>query len=163
MKIKPIIVSVAAIAALGVSGTVAAGGGHAQFKTVRVTFQPTVLAFNPSLSACDTALQCVEAATVSATQDGDLVGSTVEADATAVVGTVRQTTVTGTFNGTVTDCGIGSLRYSGRRTDTDSGRSDATYVIVPGSGTGGLAGITGVMEQHGVGGPISGLFRCAVH
>ncbi len=47
MKVKPIIVSVAAIAALGLSGTAAAGGGHARFKTVRVTFQPTDFQFGP--------------------------------------------------------------------------------------------------------------------
>ena len=165
MKVKPIIVGVTAIAALGLSGTAAAGGGHAKFKTVRVTFQPTDFEFGPSAAPCDAGGTCLETTTIKAVQTGDLDGATVEADASSAVGTnPRQTTVMGTFTGGVTGCGKnGSFLYNGLRTDTAPDRSEATYLIMPGTGTGDFDGISGVMQQHALGGPITGVFRCKVH
>ncbi len=55
----------------------------------------------------------------------------------------------GTFTGEVTGCGKnGSFLYNGLRTDTAPDRSEATYLIIPGTGTGDLDGISGVMQQH---------------
>ncbi len=164
MKTKPIIVSIAAIAALGLSGTAAAGGGGGQrFKTVRVTFQPTNFAFGPFTPPCVTpVVRACSPPRSRRTRPATSTGFTVEADATGEVGATAQTTLLGTFTGTVTGCGTGSFLYNGLRT------TGATYAIVPGSGTGALEGISGVMSQRASAdpttvAPINGVFRCAVH
>jgi hypothetical protein len=169
MKLKPTIVSIAAIAALSVSGTAAAGGsGHVRFKTVRAHIQPTDLVSTAITPVCDAGGTCVYTSTTTATQTGDLVGSTVEADAGGFVDTAFHQTVLGTFTGDFEGCGSGTFLYSGQRTIDAGGDIAATYVVVAGSGTGDLAGISGRMTQHdttssAAAAPIEGVFRCAVH
>jgi hypothetical protein len=74
--------------------------------------------------------------------------------------------MTGTFTGSVNGCGTGSFLYRGAGTaSTTTLRYAATYTIVRGTGTGDLAGVSGVFTQEGLlsdvtPSPISGAVRC---
>ena len=174
MKIRSVALGVAVMAALGVSGTAAAGGGgRTTWKNVRVSFQPTgIVDTQLGAPVCDSGGQCVFSSTqTNATQTGDLQGSTVQAQ---VVGAGTTSPVLpvesiGTFTGTVTGCGTGAFLYRGHGTyNFDTGVGDTVFVIEPGSASGDLAGITGVLTQHSTATdtgapPISGVVRCAVH
>jgi Protein of unknown function (DUF3224) len=170
-KTKLLMASVASVAALGVSGSAAAGGGGGGhgWTIVNIRTQPTDIVSTDYTPVCDAGGTCVYTqAVTSATQTGDLQGSTVEANAFGYAGSNVTGSGLGTFTGHVNGCGTGSFLYNAQRTIAADGTTDSTYVIVPGSGTGGLARITGVMKQHDAAGatspaPVDGVYRCVAH
>jgi hypothetical protein len=172
MKPKAILITVAVAASLAAGGTAAAtGSNHTKWRTVHVTALPTGIVVGDLGHVCDSGGQCVYSQTeTNVTQTGDFQGSTVQADVTGTGSDPLLTTLSsGTFTGSVAGCGNGTFLYTGRGTfDTTTGNSEETYVILAGSGTGQLSGISGVMHQHGTATdtttpPIIGALRCAVH
>ena len=148
MKVKPIIVSITAIAALGLSGTAAAGGGGQRFKTVRVNFQPTDF---PSARSHP----CGRRRDLHPHVDGDCDSRPAISTAPpsrpmplASLGTTPADACSGRSPARSRDAASAPFLYNGLRTSTAPRQERGTYVIVPGSGTGDLAGITGVMQQH---------------
>jgi hypothetical protein len=171
VKPKALLMGAALGVSLAVSGTAAAGGSnHTSWKSVRVTTVPTGIVVGDLGHVCDSGGQCVYSQTeTNVTQTGSLQGSTVQADVTGAGSDPVLTTLSsGTFTGSVTGCGTGAFLYTGLGTfDTATGNTEETYIIVAGSGTGDLAGISGVLHQHGTAAdtataPITGVLRCAV-
>jgi hypothetical protein len=169
MKRRAMLMGFAVAASLAAGGTAAAGGAnHTTWKTVHVRALPTGIVDNDLGHVCDSGGQCVYSQTeTNVTQTGDLQGSTVQADVTGAGADPLLTTLSsGTFTGSVKGCGTGAFLYTGQGTfDSASGNFDETFVIVDGSGTGDLAGISGVLRQHGTtadtSDPIVGTLRCA--
>jgi hypothetical protein len=169
-KTTLLIVGVAGVAALSVSGSAAAGGGGAhKWTTVKIRTQPTDIVSTDYTPVCDAGGTCIYTqAVTSATQTGDLQGSTVEANAFGIAGSNTTGSGLGTFTGHVNGCGTGSFLYNAQRAIAADGTTDSIYVIVPSSGTGELAGITGLMKQHDAAAatspaPIDGVYRCVRH
>ena len=170
MRFTKMATSVVAAALLIVGGT-AAANAHTQttWKTVKVHFTPVPDPATSLGETCDTSGdQCVSASSLTATQTGDLQGSTAANQSIAYsYGTsVFPETQLGTFTGNVKGCGTGGFLYHGfAPVDATTLQYTFTFMIVPGSGTGQLAGITGVFTQTGslietTVPPLSGLLRC---
>lgn len=162
-------VSVVLSAAIVFGGGTAAAtaGGQSGWKTVKVRFTPTALVVNQAGSACDTANQCAVLSTVTATQTGDLQGSTAQGQILAFNETdVLPQSMLGTFTGNVNGCGTGGFPYKGSSIGSKTTlRYTATYTIVRGTSTGALADVTGVLTQEGsltdaTPAPIRGVLRC---
>jgi hypothetical protein len=168
MRLTKLATAVVAAALMVAGGTAAAkASSQSDWKKVKVHFTPTDVVVSDAGTVCDTANQCVSLARISATQTGDLQGSTVESFTTGFNGTnVVPQTMLGTFTGNVTGCGAGGVLSRGDATvNATTGQYTATYTIVPGTGTGGLAGITGFFTQQGsvtdpTPAPINGVVRC---
>ncbi len=177
MNLKKLAVAAGAITLLAGTGSAAAdGGNHAgRWRNVHVQFEPNVapdtgtseLLCGPPDTVDPTIKKCVQASTVTATQTGDIQGTTVQAGSVGANGVdahhLPQSAI-GTFDGTVKGCGDdqGGFLYVGTGTlDFTTLVATMTYTIVEGSGTGQLAGITGRFQQSGAGPqPISGTVRC---
>ena len=170
MNLKKLLVVATAVTLATGAGTAAADGGNrgGGWRNVHVRFQPYVppgtgtsdLVCFPALTDPAPIEKCVSNSTVTATQSGDVVGTTVQALAVASNGIDQQhlpQTALGTFDGTVQGCGDGRFLYVGRGTldftDVTNPVVSMTYTIVEGSGTGALIGITGRFEQAGPGTP----------
>lgn len=158
--------------AIGVGGT-ALGDDHGRFRRVPISFSAGVETGPPKLLATictptDEAdptdvPECVYAAEIEPgnTVVGDLAGDFVEAfgatdptaDGLSFVAGV------GAFEGEVKRCGRGAFFYTSVLT------ADAEYfqiTIMPGSGTGDLAGITGSFRQESGTPSVDGWVRCRV-
>jgi hypothetical protein len=128
------------------ASNVAAGGGHWHVVRVQTSASSPPATILPGSPTC-TPSGCLESYTVTAQQTGGLDGTVtnngtlwLESDAAVSF----NVTILGLFTGTVQGCGQGTmLMYypltSGAFTAAFSGRVE----IVSGSGTGGLAGISG--------------------
>ncbi|MEO5899529.1 MAG: hypothetical protein ABIR68_05285 [Ilumatobacteraceae bacterium] len=171
MNVRAVVIGVTLAASLAAGGTAAASGSnHTKWKIVPVNALPTGIVVGDLGHVCDTGGQCVYSQTeTNVIQTGDFQGSTVQADTTSVGSDPLLTSLSsGTFTGSVTGCGNGAFLYTGRGSfDTTTGSTDETYVILAGSGSGDLTGISGVLHQHGTAAdttapPLIGVVRCAV-
>jgi hypothetical protein len=152
---------VALLPVVGMANAAQANGGDRGWTKVHVTVTPTGLEQTFVDTVCDpaNAQLCAHLAKFpNVVQQGDLVGTTVEADVYAVaLNGVTVNVYAGTFDGTVTECGTGTFLYAGSAVVADG--TVFEYPIVNGSGTGDLEGITGTLKSN-ADGTLNGVLRC---
>jgi hypothetical protein len=142
-----LVVGAIALGALSVGTLAAPTDAAGRFRVVKFTdatvASPPVFTGSPS---CDAAGNCVVSYANSVEATGDLYGTTPEngiAYTTAGSSTV-QITVMGVFTGTLQGCGSGSFAIYVPLTTVGSAPVTAPDMLVPGSGTGALAGMSQV-------------------
>jgi hypothetical protein len=152
---------VALLPVAGLATAADAADGDGGWTRVNVTFTPTGPGQTFVEAVCDPANPqfCTYLAKFpNVVQEGDLVGTTVEADVYAVaLNGVTVNVYAGTFNGTVNGCGTGTFIYSGSALIAEGAVFE--YPIVKGSGTGDLEGITGTIKSNDDG-TLGGVLRC---
>jgi len=158
---RMVMTGVALLPIVGLANVAYANGGGRGWTNVNVTITPTGLDQTFVDTVCDptnTQLCTYLAKFPNVVQQGDLVGTTVEADAYGVaLNGVTVNVYVGTFNGTVKDCGAGTFLYAGSAVVVDG--TVFEYPIVNGSGTGELEGITGTIRSTDAG-TLTGVLRC---
>jgi hypothetical protein len=155
------------VPAIGASGVALAGDGG-RWKKVPITFAGGPGEGAPELAgtACAPADRCIYLLKFPpGTVIGDVEGDFVEGDVATGPNAAGISTIvgSGSFVGKVKECGDGGFFYTVKSTfdgNTFEGRSE--YKIVPQTGTGDLAGITGTWTQSPDSPSVHGWVRCKV-
>ena len=127
---------------VGSAGHAAAGGGHHQRTVGQIeSDSQTVLS-----TACDPAGHCVISTSATNQWTGGLDGTTESRSAIALDEATGKASIQSfeLFTGTVDGCGDGSFTLAANITRLLSAPGQGTLLVVPGSGSGRLEGISGV-------------------
>jgi len=142
------ILSAVAIGALSVVAFAVPADARGHFRTEKLSGTSTTTSFAITASpTCDAAGNCVQGYTVTSQQSGDMQGTLTNDGTmyTAAGSSTFRVAIIGLFVGSVRGCGSGSFALTFPLTDADQSAPFTGHdAIVPGSGTGALAGITGV-------------------
>jgi hypothetical protein len=158
------LVAVALLPVVGLATSAEAGDGPGKgWKKVHVSFAPTggeVTTLDVTCDSDTAPSMCIVAEKITnVTETGDLQGSALQAN--SLSGTTSGVLVwnaSGTFSGTVKECGTGTFAYSGRTLMREGVTSRIEYVIGKGTGTGDLEGISGTIVDDGT--ALTGVLRC---
>ena len=139
--------TVAVAATVGLLGVGMGGRASADDGWHRVRIEGTIESDNPTVGplACDLANHCVVNLSSVNVWGGGLAGSTASRSAVALDQSTGLASIEGfeLFTGQVAGCGDGSFTMTGAITRLLQSPGVGTLVIVAGSGSGALAGITG--------------------